>query len=161
MPDRLKFPTLHSRIVWFGAAVLVVGVVIACVVAIPKVLHDDPCDTVLPVASELGLSLSDDDEVVACAWHSSFTDSSGTLTVRTASHATREALLRRSGVREEVERSMVSVNNGLFREHIRRPNLGRSRQVFVAAVPGGDQLTISYDEGVESGLVLEVSAFRA
>lgn len=161
MRSRQRCPKLPSRTIWFGAAVLVVGVVIACAVAIPKVLHDDPCDAVLPVAAELGLSLSDDDEVVACAWHSTFTDASGTLTLRTASHATREALLRRSGVSEEVERSMVSINNGPFREHIRRPNLGRRAQVFVADAPGGDQLTISYDELMESGLLLTVSAFRA
>ncbi|WP_235189567.1 hypothetical protein [Williamsia sp. D3] len=81
--------------------------------------------------------------------------------VRTASHATRKALLERSGVSEELDRSLVSINNGPIRAEVRRPNLERPRQVFLASAPGGDQLAISYDEGVESGLLLTVSAAQA
>lgn len=81
--------------------------------------------------------------------------------VRTASHATRTALLERSGVSEELDRSLVSINNGPFREEVRRPNLERPKQMFLTSAPGGDQLAISFDEGVESGLLLTVSAMHA
>ena len=107
-------------------------VVLCVVVAIPamRLVRSDPCDTLLPFAAELGLRLSANEEVVTCVWHSSFPDSWGGATVRTASAATREALLRRSGVAEELERTMVSENDGPFYEKVRSPNLERSRQVY-------------------------------
>jgi hypothetical protein len=39
---------------------------------------------------------------------------------------------------------------------MRRPNLERSEQVYIATAPNGNQLRISCDEGVESGLLLTV-----
>ena len=80
--------------------------------------------------------------------------------VRTASHTTREALLERSGVSEEIDRRTVSLNDGPFHEEMRRPNLERSEQVYIATAPNGHQLRISYDEGVESGLLLTVRAIE-
>ena len=145
---------------WLVSGLLVVGLAIASVVIVARVFDRDPCDSAIPFATELGLRLSADEHVVSCQWHSSFPDSSGTIMVRTASLATRKALLERSGVSEELDRSRVSINNGPFREEVRRPNLERSRQVFLASAPGGDQLAISYDEGVESGLLLTVSAVQ-
>lgn len=70
------------------------------------------------------------------------------------------SLLERSGVSEEIEQFGVSVDDGPFREEVRRPNLDRSEQVYVATGPNGHQLRISYDEGVESGLLLTVQAIQ-
>jgi hypothetical protein len=162
MRDRLKTrgPQVRSRWVWLGCGVIVVALLITGMFTVSRVFHNDPCDSALPFASELGLHLSDDDDVVSCEWQSSFPDSSGTVMVRTASHATREALLERSGVTEEIDRPRVSLNDGPFREEMRRPNLERSEQVYIATAPNGDQLRISYDEGVESGLLLTVRALQ-
>ncbi|WAM19589.1 hypothetical protein [Rhodococcus sp. JS3073] len=137
-----------------------VALLITGMFTVSWVFHDDPCDSALPFASESGLHLSDDDDVVSCEWQSSFPDSSGTVMVRTASPATREALLERSGVTEEVDRPRVSLNDGPFHEEMRRPNLERSEQVYIATAPNGDQLRISHDEGVESGLLLTVRALQ-
>jgi hypothetical protein len=147
-------------VVRLGCAVIVVALLITGMFTVSRVLHNDPCDSALPLASELGLHLSDDDDVVSCKWHPSFPDSSGTVIVRTASHTTREALLERSGVTEEIDRRTVSLNDGPFREEIRRPNLERREQVYIATAPNGHQLRISYDEGVESGLSLTVRAIQ-
>lgn len=133
------------------AVLLVAGMLI-----VPRAVQEDSCDTALPFATELGLQLSDNDEVVACEWHTGFTDSGGKVIVRTASPATREALLKRSGVSEEMAGRAVSVNDGPFREERWRPNLERSEQVFLSTAPNGHQLKISYDEGVGSGLLLTV-----
>lgn len=80
--------------------------------------------------------------------------------MRTASHTTREALLERSGVSEEIDRRRVGLDDGPFREEMRRPNLEHSEQVYIATAPNGHQLRISYDEGVESGLLLTVRAIQ-
>lgn len=80
--------------------------------------------------------------------------------VRTASHATRDALLERSGVSEELYRWNVSIDDGPFREEVRRPNLERSEQVYMATAPNGHRLRISYDEHVEFGLLLTVRAIQ-
>jgi hypothetical protein len=154
-------PRVGRALWWLVSALLVVGLAIASVVVVTRVLDNDPCDSAVPFAVELGLRLSADEVVESCQWQSSFPDSSGTVMVRTASHATRAALLERSGVSEELDRSLVSINNGPFREEVRRPNLERPKQMFLASAPGGDQLAISYDDGVESGLLLTVSAMQA
>lgn len=139
---------------------MVVALLITGMFTVSRVFHNDPCDSALPSASELGLHLSDDDDVGSCEWHSSFPDSSGTVMVRTASHTTRETLLERSGVSEEIDRRRVSLDGGPFREETRRPNLERSEQVYIATAPNGHQLRISYDEGVESGLLLNVRTIQ-
>lgn len=162
MRDRSKSRSSQVRNtwLWLGCGVVVVALLITGMFSVPRGLHNDPCDSALPFASELGLHLSGDDDVVSCEWHSSFPDSSGTVVVRTASHATREALLERSGVSEEIDRWRVSLDDGPFREEMRRPNLERSEQVYTATAPDGHQLRISYDEGVESGLLLTVRAVQ-
>lgn len=162
MRDRLenRGPKLRAMWLWLGCGVIVVVLLVTGMFAVPQVLQNDPCDAALPFASELGLQLSNNDDVVSCEWHSSFPDSAGTVTVRTASHATREALLERSGVSEEIERWGVSVDDGPLREKIRRPNRERSEQVYTATAPNGHQLKISYDEGVDSGLLLTVRAIQ-
>ena len=162
MRDRLKTrgPQVRNGWLWLGCGVIVVALLITGMFTVSRVFHNDPCDSALPLASELGLHLSDDDDVVSCEWHSSFPDSSGTVMVRTASHTTREALLERSGVSEEIDRQRVSLNDGPFREEMRRPNLERGDQVYIATAPNGHQLRISYDEGVESGLLLTVRAIQ-
>jgi len=141
---------------WLCVGAVVVGLLVAGTITVSRVVHRDPCDSVLPYANDLGLVLSDDDQVLSCEWHPDFLDSSGKIMVRTASRATRGALLARSGVTEELDRSLVSINDGPFQEQVRRPNLERSRQVYLASAPGGDQLSISYDETVDSGLALTV-----
>ncbi|QBJ98064.1 hypothetical protein ERC79_20540 [Rhodococcus sp. ABRD24] len=162
MRDRLK--TRGSQIgnvwLWPTCGAIVVALLLAGMSTIPRVSHNDPCDSALSFASELGLHLSGDDDVVSCEWHSSFPDSSGTVMVRTASHATRDALLEWSGVSEELDRWNVSIDDGPFREEVRRPNLERSEQVYVATAPNGHQLRISYDEDMESGLLLAVRAIQ-
>lgn len=162
MRDRLKTRGYQARNVWLWltCGAMAVALLITGMSTIPRVFHKDPCDSALPFASELGLHLSGDDNVVSCEWHSSFPDSSGTVMVRTASHATRDALLERSGVSEELYRSNVSIDDGPFREEVRRPNLERSEQVYIATAPNGHQLRISYDEHVESGLLLTVRAIQ-
>ncbi|MGX6512543.1 hypothetical protein [Rhodococcus sp. SJ-2] len=162
MSDRSNTRGLRTRNVrwWLGGGALAVVLLIAGIFAVPDMFHRDPCDSALSLASELGLELSDDDDVVSCAWHSSFPDSSGTITVRTPSPVAREALLERSGVSEEIHRSTVSIDDGPPREQIRRPNLERSEQVYIATAPNGHQLRISYNESVEAGLLLTVGAIQ-
>ena len=162
MRDRLKTRRYQARNVWLWltCGAIAVALLITGMSTIPRVSHNDPCDSALPFASELGLHLSGDDNVVSCEWHSSFPDSSGTVMVRTASHATRDAVLERSGVSEELYRSNVSIDDGPFREEVRRPNLERSEQVYIATTPNGHQLRISYDEHVEFGLLLTVRAIE-
>ena len=79
--------------------------------------------------------------------------------VRTASPATREALLPRSDA-AEVEQSFGHTDDGPPREHMRRPNLQRSEQVYTRLATGGDDLRISDDEGIERGLLLTVLALE-
>ena len=162
MRDRLKTwsPQVRSRWLWLGCGGVVVALLIAGMFTASRVFHNDPCSSALPFACELGLHLSEDDDVISCEWHSSFPDSSGTVMVRTTSHATREALLERSGVSEEIDRRRVSLYDGPSREEMRRPNLERSEQVYIATAPNGHQLSISYDEGVESGLLLTVRVIQ-
>ena len=162
MRDRLNTRGYQVRNVWLWltCGAIAVALLITGMSTIPRVFQNDPCDSALPFASELGLHLSGNDNVVSCEWHSSFPDSSGTVMVRTASHATRDALLERSGVSEELYRSNVSIDGGPFREEVRRPNLERSEQVYIATAPNGHQLRISYDEHVESGLLLTVRALQ-
>lgn len=162
MRDRLKTrgSQVHNVWLWLTCGAMAVALLITGMFTVPRVFHNDPCDSALPFASELGLHLSGDDDVVSCEWHSSFPDSSGTVMVRTASPATRDALLERSGVSEELDRCSVSIDDGPFREEIRRPNLERSEQVYIATAPNGHQLRISYDEHVESGLLLTVWAIQ-
>lgn len=160
-PSKTRHPRLRTRWVWLGGGIFAVSLLATSMCVVPQVLNKDPCDRALAFASDLGLQLSSDDEAVSCEWHSSLPDSAGTLTVRTASHATREALLERSGVSEEIYRCAVSVNDGPLREELRRPNLERSEQVYEATAPNGHQLRISYDDGVDSGLLLTVSALQA
>ncbi len=145
---------------WLTCGAIAFALLLTGMSTIPRVFHNDPCDSALAFASELGLHLSGDDNVVSCEWHSSFPDSSGTVMVRTASHATRDALLERSGVSEELYRWNVSIDDGPFREEVRRPNLERSEQVYIATAPNGHQLRISYDEHAESGLLLTVRAIQ-
>lgn len=145
---------------WVGCGAAIVGLLVVGMITVPMLFHKDPCDPALSFATELGLQLSDDDKVVTCEWHSSFPDSSGKVMVRTASHASRDTLLKQSGVTEEIERSWVSINDGPLHEDVRRPNLERSKQVYTATAADGDLLTISYDEGVESGLLLTVWALQ-
>ncbi|MDV2474782.1 hypothetical protein F8M49_03885 [Rhodococcus zopfii] len=162
MPDRLKTRGSEVRNVWLWltCGAIAFALLLTGMSTIPRVFHNDPCDSALAFASELGLHLSGDDNVVSCEWHSSFPDSSGTVMVRTASHATRDALLERSGVSEELYRWNVSIDDGPFREEVRRPNLERSEQVYIATAPNGHQLRISYDEHAESGLLLTVRAIQ-
>lgn len=149
-------PEHHPRSVWLGSGAIVVALLASAIVAVPRILHSDPCEHALPFAGELGLQLSDEDEVLSCEWHSSFPDSGGTVMVHTESRATREALLERSSVSEEITGSSVSSNNGPIRVETRRPNLERSEEVYTSTAPNGHQLRISYDEGAESGLLLTV-----
>lgn len=76
--------------------------------------------------------------------------------VRTASPAARDALLKRSGVTEEIAGQAVSVDDGPFRAERWRPNLERSEQVYSSSGPNGHLLKIIYDEGTDSGLLLTV-----
>ncbi|EME65524.1 hypothetical protein G352_08942 [Rhodococcus ruber BKS 20-38] len=162
MRDRLKArgPQVRNVWLWLVCGVIVVALLLTGMFTVPQAFHNDPCDSALSFASELGLHLSGDDDVVSCEWHSDFPDSSGTVMVRTASHATRDALLERSGVSEELDRWSVSIDGGPFREEIRSPNLERSEQVYIATAPNGHQLRISYDEDMESGLLLTVRAIE-
>ncbi|HEY9314845.1 hypothetical protein [Williamsia sp.] len=154
-----KVPCVRKVWLWLGCAAVVIVLLVAGTIAVSRVFHRDPCGPALSHSSKLGLVLSDDDQVISCEWHSSFLDSSGKIVVRTASQATRDALLARAGVTEELDRSMVSINDGPFQEEVRRPNLERSRQVYIGSALGGDQqLSISYDENVDSGLLLTVWA---
>lgn len=120
MCDRLKTRGSPVRNVWLWltCGAMAVALLITGMSTIPRVFHNDPCDSALPFASELGLHLSGDDDVVSCEWHSSFPDSSGTIMVRTVSYATRDAVLERSGVSEELYRSNVSIDDGPFREEV-------------------------------------------
>lgn len=149
-------PRVRRVWLWPGVGAVVVGLLVAGTITVSRVVHRAPCDAVLPHANDRGLVLSDDDQVFSCEWYPHFLDSSGKIMVRTASRATRDALLARSGVTEELDRSMVSINDGPFQEQVRRPNLERSRQVYTASEPDGAQLSISYDETVDSGLLLTV-----
>ncbi|WP_010540022.1 hypothetical protein [Dietzia alimentaria] len=153
-------PAFRDTWAWLGSGAIALALLVAVVVAAPRLLDRDPCDIALRAASELGLKLSDDDAVVSCEWHSSFPDSSGAVMVRTASITSREALLKRSGVSEEITGTTVSINDGPFRSETRRPNLERSTQVYLRTGPTGHILKISYDEGLESGLLLRVSAIE-
>ncbi|MCK0091696.1 hypothetical protein MWU77_12980 [Rhodococcus sp. F64268] len=54
----------------------------------------------------------------------------------------------------------MSIDDGPFREEVRRPNLERSEQVYMATAPNGHRLRISYDEHVEFGLLLTVRAIQ-
>lgn len=74
--------------------------------------------------------------------------------MRTTSADTRDALLGRSEVSEELDRTLVIVDDGTFHEEVNRPNLERSEQVYTSTGKGGHLLQISYDPGVESGLLL-------
>lgn len=158
--SKVRHPKLRARWAWLGGGIGAVALVVTGVAVVPQILDRDPCSRALSFATDLGLQLSSDDEVVSCDWHTSFPDSSGTVMVRTASDATRKALLERSGVSEETYRWAVSVDDGPAREEVHRPNLQRSEQVYEATAPNGHQLRISYDEGVESGLLLAVSALE-
>lgn len=153
-------PQSRAKWLWLGGGAIAVALLVAGLFVVPRVFHNNPCDAALPFASELGLQLSDDDVVISCDWHSSFPDSSGTVMVRTASHASREALLERSGVREETYEWLVSDDDGPSHEMTRRPNLERSEQVYTATAPNGHQLKISYEDDVESGLLLTVRALQ-
>ncbi|MXP20175.1 hypothetical protein GIY30_02160 [Gordonia sp. HNM0687] len=144
--------------IWLGCAVVIVGLV-AAAIAVPRLAHRYPCDSVVPNAADMGLRLSDTEQVVSCEHHASFPDSSARLVVRTASPQTRTALLQRSSVSEELERTMISENDGPFYEEVRRPNLERSKQVYLSTT-GDYQLSISYDDGIESGLLLTVWAME-
>lgn len=158
--SKVRHSKLRARWAWLGSGIGAVALLVTGVSVVPQIVDSDPCDRALPFATDLGLQLSSDDEVVSCDWHTSFPDSSGTVMVRTASDATRKALLERSGVSEEIYRWAVSVDDGPAREEVHRPNLQRSEQVYEATAPNGHQLRISYDEGVESGLLLAVSALE-
>ncbi|WP_237421599.1 hypothetical protein [Gordonia sp. SID5947] len=106
----------------------------------------------------MGLRLSDDEEVVSCETYPSFPDSSVKVMVRTRSPETRSAFLKRCDASEELGRSLISFDDGPFHEEVRRPNLTRSEQVFIADTHGYNELRLSYDEGVESGLLITVWA---
>ena len=157
MGDRLdsRRPRLRATWLWLGGGAAAILVIVGMLI-VPRVSQSDPCDTALPFASELGLQLSGSEEVVACEWQSGFPDSGGKVMVRTASPATREALLKRSGVSEEMAGRAVSVDDGPFRGERWRPNLDGSEQVYLSTSPNGHLLKISYDEGVDSGLLLTV-----
>lgn len=158
MDDRsnARRPKLRARWLWLGGGVLVAVLLIAAVLIVPRVVQNDPCDTALPLASELGLQLSDDEEVVSCEWQTSFPDSGGIIIVRTESPATRETLLKRSGVSEETAGRSVSTNDGPFRSERWLPNHERSEQVYLSIADNGHVLKISYDPGVDDGLLLTV-----
>ena len=95
--EEADIPAFRDRWAWLGSGAIALALLVAVVVAVPRLVDRDPCDIALPAASALGLELSDDDDVVSCEWHSSFPDSSGAVMVRTASITSREALLVRSG----------------------------------------------------------------
>lgn len=158
MDDRsnARRPRLRARRLWVGGGALVAVLLIAAALIVPRVVQNDPCDIALPFASELGLQLSDDDEVVSCEWQTGFTDSGGIIIVRTSSPATRKALLKRSGVSEETAGRSVSINDGPFRSERWLPNRGRSEQVYLSIADNGHVLKISYDAGVDHGLLLTV-----
>lgn len=158
MDDRsnARRPKLRARWLWLGGGVLVAVLLIAAVLIVPRAVQNDPCNTALPLASELGLQLSDDDEVVSCEWQTGFTDSGGIIIVRTESPATRETLLKRSGVSEETAGRSVSINDGPFRSERWRPNLERSEQVYLSTAPNRHLLKVIYNEKVDSGLLLTV-----
>ncbi|WP_232017039.1 hypothetical protein [Gordonia insulae] len=148
------------RLRWWFLGWVVLVLLIASGFVIPQLIHRDPCERVIPYATAMGLRLSDDEAVVSCTSYPSFPDSSAKVVVRTASPATRAALLERSEVSEDLERNLVSLNDGPFREEVRRPNLERSEQVYVANRSGGDVLTITYEERKEAGLLLTVWAME-
>lgn len=160
MPDETAASQPHRRTlrIWLGCTAVALGLLVAAAIGIMQVIHRDPCDSVLPYAADMGLRLSADDEVVSCTAYPSFPDSSAKVVVRTASPATRQALLERSGVSEELDRSLISINDGPFHERVRRPNLTRSEQVYVATENGSHVLKISYEKSIESGLLLTVWA---
>ncbi|MDL9948646.1 hypothetical protein QSJ19_24285 [Gordonia sp. ABSL11-1] len=160
MRDHVTSTRPHVRLHWWFLGWVALVLLIAAGFVLPRILHRDPCHDVLPYAADMGLRLSDDEHVVSCTNYPSFPDSSAKVVVRTASPATRQALLDRSGVTEEVERSTISVNDGPFHEVVRRPNLERSEQVYKATTRSGDILSISYDEHNEAGLLLEVNAME-
>lgn len=161
MRDRPRSPRLRPRrLLWLGCGAVAVGLLVGTLTATPRTVHRDPCESVLPYAAKMGLSLSDAETVVACEEYPSFPDSSAKVLVHTASLATREALLRRSGVSEELERTMISLNDGPVEEQVRRPNLDRNQQVYLATTKSGDQLNISYDKSVQSGLLLTAWAIE-
>jgi hypothetical protein len=153
-------PRVRRVWLWLCCGAVVVALLGAATITVSRVLRPDPCDSAVSYASELGLVLSGEDQVLSCEWHSSFRDSSAKVVVRTASRASRDGLLARSGVTEELDNSMVSINDGPFEEHVRRPNLERSRQVYTATAGGGGRLSISYEETVNSGLLLTVWALQ-
>lgn len=155
-PD--KPPPVRLRWWFLGWVVLVL--LIASGFVVPQLIHRDPCHRVLPYAAAMGLRLSEAEHVVSCASYPSFPDSSAKVVVRTESPATRNALLERSEVSEDLERNMVSINDGPFHEEVRRPNLERSEQVYIANRRNGDVLTITYEERKESGLLLTVWAME-
>lgn len=143
---------------WLCGGVISIAVVAVAAIGAVRILHPDPCDLSLPFAEKLGLRLSRDDHVVACEWDGGFPDSGGKVVVRTTSADTRDALLGRSEVSEELDRTLVIVDDGTFHEEVNRPNLERSEQVYTSTGKGGHLLQISYDQGVESGLLLTVLA---
>jgi hypothetical protein len=150
------------RLSWWFLGGLVLVLLVASGLVIPRLIHrdHDPCQRVLPYAAAMGLRLSDAEDVISCASYPSFPDSSAKVVVRTESPATRNALLERSEVSEDLERNLVSLNDGPFHEEVRRPNLERSEQVYTANRRGGDVLTITYEERKESGLLLTVWAME-
>ncbi|NMO02793.1 hypothetical protein HH308_16395 [Gordonia sp. TBRC 11910] len=162
MRDRHKADRLRVRPVWLslGCAAIAVALLVGGLITVLREVHRDPCESVLPYAAGMGLRLSDAETVVACEEYPSYPDSSAKVLVRTASRAARDALLRRSGVSEDVERTMISLNDGPIETEVRRPNLNRSEQIYLATTKSGDQLSISYDESVQAGLLLTVWAIE-
>lgn len=59
---------------WVGAGLVLVAILAIGTLTLPRALERDPCDAALPFATELGLRLSDADQVVSCEWHSNFPD---------------------------------------------------------------------------------------
>lgn len=141
---------------WLGGGLLVVALLITAAIIVPRITQNDPCETALQAASDLGLQLSDDDEAVSCEWQSRFTDSGGLIVIRTESPATRESLLIRSGMGEEIAGRSVSIDDGPFRPERWRSNLDRDEQVYLSTGPNGHQLKIIYNDEVEGGLLLTV-----
>lgn len=145
---------------WLGPLVFIAAIVAATAILTPQVFRDDPCDSAVPYATELDVSLSDSEQVVSCTWTARFRDSSGTVVVRTESAATRELLLQRSGVTEAAGLAATPTGTGPPEESAHQPNAERSEHVYSATSPGRHLLRITYDDAVESGLLLTISVIE-
>ncbi|GAC66842.1 hypothetical protein [Gordonia soli] len=135
---------------WSIAAVSIAGALAAAALIVWRIAQGDRCDEAVPFATKRGLSLSVAERIVSGRWDVAWLDATASITLRTASRTAREALLRRSGTSDFVERVYVGTGDGeVYEEVVDRPNLRRADRVYVSATPGA--LTIRYNRNEESG----------